>query len=75
MFLIVTENNASLEIITVKADPQLADALRRAFESIPVGRYFDEWHWISVGPGVGISRQLVEDLVLTSHDLVTRPHR
>lgn len=63
VFMIVTEDDPDLEIITVKADPHYADALRRDHESITAGHYLDKQHWISVGPGKGVTRQLIEDLV------------
>lgn len=69
VFLIVTEHDPALQIITVKADPHHGDALRRDHESITPGRYLDKRHWISVGAGTGVTRSLVEDLVLGSYDL------
>jgi len=57
VFMIVTEDDPDLQIITVKADPHHADALRRDRESI------------TVGPGKGVTRQLIEDLVGGSYDL------
>lgn len=69
VFMIVTEDDPDLQIITVKADPHHADALRRDRESITVGHYLDKQHWISVGPGKGVTRQLIEDLVGGSYDL------
>jgi predicted DNA-binding protein (MmcQ/YjbR family) len=69
VFLVVTEGDPALRIITVKVDPQFADALRRDVDTITAGRYFDKNHWISVGPGTGITTHLVDDLVHMSYDL------
>jgi predicted DNA-binding protein (MmcQ/YjbR family) len=69
VFMIVTEDDPDLQIITVKADPHHADALRRDHESITAGRYLDKQHWTSVGPGKGVTRALIEDLVHGSYDL------
>lgn len=69
VFLIVTEDNPDLQIITVKADPHHADALRRDHYSITSGRYLDKQHWISVSPGPGVTKRLIEDLVHDSYDL------
>lgn len=69
VFLIVTEDDPDLQIITVKADPHHADALRRDHGSIGAGQYLDKHHWTSVGPGPGITKRLIEDLVLGSYDL------
>ena len=69
VFLVVTENDPELQIITVKVDPHQGDALCRDVESITTGRYFDKRHWISIGPGTGVTKQLVDHLVLGSYDL------
>ena len=69
VFLIVTDDPAEL-IVTLKCEPDRARALRRACRSITPGRYLDKTHWISVGPGRGITADLVEDLVAGSCDLV-----
>ena len=69
VFLIVTEDDPDLQIITVKADPHHADALRRDYDTITPGRYLDKQHWISVSAGAGVTNRLVEDLVHGSYDL------
>ncbi|MFY7065734.1 MmcQ/YjbR family DNA-binding protein [Nocardiopsis changdeensis] len=71
VFLIVTEDDPDLQIITVKANPDHGDALRRDHESITPGHYLDKRHWISVGAGPGITGRLVEDLVHDSYDLAS----
>ncbi|WP_432570167.1 MmcQ/YjbR family DNA-binding protein [Kineococcus sp. SYSU DK005] len=71
VFLIVTDDDPDAQIITVKADPHRADGLRREHDSITRGRYLDKQHWISVGAGRGVTRQLVKELVQDSYDLVT----
>lgn len=70
VFLIVTEDDPELEVITVKVDPDHGDALRREHGSIARGRYLNKDHWISVGAGSGITEALIEDLVCTSYELV-----
>lgn len=69
VFLIVTEDDPDLQIITVKADPDRADALRRDHEAITIGRYLDKRHWISLGAGAGVTARLVRELVEDSYDL------
>jgi predicted DNA-binding protein (MmcQ/YjbR family) len=49
--------------VTVKCEPDRAHVLRRAYPSIGPGRYLNKAHWISVGPGRGITTDLVEELV------------
>lgn len=70
VFLIVTEDDPDLEIITAKVDPDDGDALRRDYPSISRGHYLDKAHWISIAAGEGITRTLVEDLVLGSYEQV-----
>ncbi|WP_220033002.1 MmcQ/YjbR family DNA-binding protein [Curtobacterium sp. MCPF17_046] len=69
VFLIVTEDDPELQIITVKVDPHHADALRRDHDTITPGRYLDKQHWVSVASGPGVTKRLVEDLVHGSYDL------
>lgn len=69
VFLIVTDDDPQLQIITVKVDPHQGDALRRDVETITSGRYFDKRHWISIGSGAGVTKQVVEYLVHGSYDL------
>lgn len=75
VFLIVTEDDPELAIITLKADPHRGDALRRDFGTITIGRYLNKQHWISIGPGTGITKQLISDLVHDSYDLANNSHR
>jgi predicted DNA-binding protein (MmcQ/YjbR family) len=71
VFLIVTDDDPDLRIITVKADPHHGDALRRDFDTITTGHYLDKQHWISVSSGTGITTKLIEDLVHGSYELAS----
>lgn len=75
VFLIVTENDPELQIITVKADTHHGDALCRDYHSITPGHYLDKQHWISIGPGRRITKRLIEDLVQDSYDLAASDRR
>jgi predicted DNA-binding protein (MmcQ/YjbR family) len=68
VFLIVTDDPEE-QIITVKCEPEHARALERGYASITPGRYLDKRHWISLGPGRGITKQLINDAVELSYDL------
>ncbi|MEU3739966.1 MmcQ/YjbR family DNA-binding protein [Streptomyces sp. NPDC032198] len=68
VFLIVTDDPDE-QIITVKCEPERARAHVRAHASITPGRYLDKRHWMSLGPGPGITRQLITDAVEDSYDL------
>ncbi|MGY4745843.1 MmcQ/YjbR family DNA-binding protein [Streptomyces sp. ATMOS53] len=69
VFLIVTDDPDE-QIITVKCEPEHARALERGYASITPGRYLDKRHWISLGPGPGVTERLVTDAVEDSYDLV-----
>ena len=72
VFLIVTDAPDDQKIITVKCEPEHARAQERDYTSITPGRYLDKRHWISLGPGPGITERLVADAVEDSYDLVVR---
>lgn len=67
--LIVTDDPDE-QIITVKCEPEHARAHVSSYVSITPGRYLDKRHWISLGPGPGITERLVADAVEDSYDLV-----
>ncbi|WP_405573639.1 MmcQ/YjbR family DNA-binding protein [Streptomyces phaeochromogenes] len=69
VFLIVTDDPDE-QIITVKCEPAHARALERGYASITPGRYLDKRHWISLGPGRGITKRLINDAVEHSYDLL-----
>ncbi|MEU0208591.1 MmcQ/YjbR family DNA-binding protein [Streptomyces canus] len=69
VFLIVTDDPDE-QIITVKCEPEHARAQVSGYPSISPGRYLDKCHWISLGPGPGITERLVTDAVEDSYDLV-----
>ncbi|MEU1570688.1 MmcQ/YjbR family DNA-binding protein [Streptomyces collinus] len=68
VFLIVTDDPGE-QIITVKCEPEHARAHVRGYASITPGRYLDKRHWISLGPGPGITERLIIDAVEDSYDL------
>ncbi|TRV81021.1 MmcQ/YjbR family DNA-binding protein [Streptomyces sp. 130] len=69
VFLIVTDDPDE-QIITVKCEPEHASAHMHAHASITPGRYLDRRHWITLGPGPGITERLVTEVVEDSYDLV-----
>ncbi|MET9454402.1 MmcQ/YjbR family DNA-binding protein [Streptomyces canus] len=69
VFLIVTDDPDE-QIITVKCEPEHARAHVRRYASITPGRYLDKRHWISLGPGPGMTERLVTGAVEDSYDLV-----
>ncbi|TDC22338.1 MmcQ/YjbR family DNA-binding protein [Streptomyces sp. 8K308] len=69
VFLIVTDDPDE-QVITVKCEPEHARAQERGYRTITPGRYLDKRHWISLGPGPGITKRLITDAVEHSYDLV-----
>ncbi|MER5833761.1 MmcQ/YjbR family DNA-binding protein [Streptomyces sp. NPDC002130] len=68
VFLIVTDDPDE-QIITVKCELEHARAHVHGYPSITPGRYLDKRHWISLGPGPGITEGLVADVVEDSYHL------
>lgn len=68
VFLIVTDDPDE-QIITVKCEPEHARTHVRGYVSITPGRYLDKRHWISLGPGPGITKRLATNAVEDSYDL------
>ncbi|MCX4647571.1 MULTISPECIES: MmcQ/YjbR family DNA-binding protein [unclassified Streptomyces] len=68
VFLIVTDDPDE-QIVTVKCEPEHARGRVHSYASITPGRYLDKRHWISLGPGPGITKRLITDAVEDSYDL------
>lgn len=71
VFLIITDDPDNL-VVTVKAEPEYGRLLQGQHASITPGRYLDKRHWISLGAGPGITRDLVAELVDHSYHLVLK---
>ncbi|MDZ5077118.1 MmcQ/YjbR family DNA-binding protein [Nesterenkonia sp. HG001] len=69
VFLMATDATGE-PIITLKVQPDAADVLREEFPSIRPGYHMNKRHWISVAEGPGVTAELIEELVVTSYDLV-----
>jgi predicted DNA-binding protein (MmcQ/YjbR family) len=57
-------------MVTVKADPADAVALRAQHEDITPGYHMNKQHWITLHPGGRLDAGLVDDLVTESYLLV-----
>jgi predicted DNA-binding protein (MmcQ/YjbR family) len=69
VFLLMTDMPGHA-IVTVKADPEEAVALRKRYAQITAGYHTDKRHWVSVAAGPGIEEALVRGLVTDSYGLV-----
>lgn len=57
-------------MVTLKAAPLDAEALRQTFPDITAGYHMNKKHWISVHPDGNIEPDLVDELVTESYRLV-----
>ncbi|WP_125099345.1 MmcQ/YjbR family DNA-binding protein [Leucobacter chromiireducens] len=69
VFMLLTETTGAPCVI-VKADPADSIALREQHQSITPGYHMNKRHWITLNPGGGLDRSLVEALVTESYLLV-----
>ncbi len=56
--------------VSVKCDPELAEQLREAYDSIVQGYHLNKRHWVTVTLGQDAPDELVAQLVEDSYDLV-----
>jgi predicted DNA-binding protein (MmcQ/YjbR family) len=56
--------------VSVKCDPELAEQLREAYDSIVQGYHLNKRHWVTVTLGQDAPDELVAQLVENSYDLV-----
>ncbi|KAB8188491.1 MmcQ/YjbR family DNA-binding protein [Nonomuraea phyllanthi] len=69
VFLLMTDLPGHA-VVTVKADPRDAVALREQYEEISAGYHTDKRHWVSAAAGPGIDDTLIRGLVTDSYGLV-----
>lgn len=75
VFLLMTEL-AEKQVVTLKATPIEAEALREAYSGIGPGYHMNKQHWITLHPDgsgdQGLAGDLVEELVTESYRLVVK---
>ncbi|MGO3759026.1 MAG: MmcQ/YjbR family DNA-binding protein [Agrococcus casei] len=57
-------------MVTLKASPRDSEALRAGYPQITPGYHMNKRHWVTLHPGSGLDRQMVNDLVTESYLLV-----
>ena len=57
--------------VSVKCDPDLAEALRHDYEAIVEGYHLNKRHWITVTLDADVPDDRVRELVEDSYDLVS----
>lgn len=71
VFMLLTDTTGE-SIITLKADPEDARALRESHSDIQAGYHMNKKHWITVKPGGDLQADHVEELVTESYRLVVK---
>jgi predicted DNA-binding protein (MmcQ/YjbR family) len=71
MFALSQLAAASLRV-SLKCEPQLAEALRGAHTAVLPGYHLNKRHWNTVIIDGSLSEQMVKDLIEDSYDLVVR---
>jgi len=61
-----------IPVINLKVTPDDSEMLRDTYPSIRVGYHMNKRHWISVYAGEEINRELLEDLIQDSYELVVK---
>ncbi len=56
--------------VSVKCEPELAQALRRSYEAVAPGYHLNKRHWNTITIDGSLPDQLVRDMVEDSYDLV-----
>jgi predicted DNA-binding protein (MmcQ/YjbR family) len=69
VFLLMTDMPGH-PIVTVKADPDDALALRDQHSEITAGYHMNKKHWITAAGGPGLDEHLVRELVTDSYQLI-----
>ena len=69
MFALSALHRSPLEV-SVKCDPELAEALRHSYDAIRPGYHLNKRHWNTVALDGALEDGFVRDLVEDSYDLV-----
>lgn len=69
VFLLTTEVPAE-PIVTLKCEPEHSVALQQQYEEVVPGYHMNKRHWLTIRPGKGVTRDLVDELVCNSYELV-----
>ncbi|MDN5631735.1 MmcQ/YjbR family DNA-binding protein [Glutamicibacter protophormiae] len=69
VFMLLTELGEE-PLVTLKARPEDARALREQYAAITPGYHMNKKHWITLRPSAELDRELVEELVTESYLLV-----
>ncbi|TFV67894.1 UNVERIFIED_ORG: MmcQ/YjbR family DNA-binding protein [Bacillus sp. AZ43] len=69
MFLLATEVPGE-PVVTLKCEPEHSQALQQRYAEIVPGYHMNKRHWLTIRAGEAVTRELVEELVRNSYELV-----
>ena len=69
VFLLVTEAPGEA-VVTLKCEPEHGTALQQRYAEVVPGYYLDKRHWVTIRAGGAVTRELVDELVRNSYELV-----
>jgi predicted DNA-binding protein (MmcQ/YjbR family) len=69
VFLLATEMPGE-PVVTLKCEPEHSKALQQQYEELVPGYHMNKRHWLTIRAGDAATRELVEELVCNSYELV-----
>jgi predicted DNA-binding protein (MmcQ/YjbR family) len=69
VFLLATEVPGQ-PVVTLKCEPEHSQALQQRYEEVVPGYHMNKRHWLTVRAGDAVTRELVDELVRNSYELV-----
>ncbi|MGY1704301.1 MmcQ/YjbR family DNA-binding protein [Geodermatophilus sp. SYSU D00697] len=71
VFLLATEVPGE-PVVTLKCEPEHSQALQQRYAEVVPGYHMDKRHWLTIRAGNAVPRELVEELVRNSYELVVQ---
>lgn len=71
MFMLTAEV-AGVKMVNVKCDPYKSQEYQELYSFIIPGYHMNKKHWISITPHKNLTRDLLQDLIRDSYDLVVK---
>ena len=69
VFLLATEVPGE-PLVTLKCEPEHSTALRQRYQDVVPGYHMNKRHWLTIRAGGSVTRDLVDELVRNSYELV-----
>jgi predicted DNA-binding protein (MmcQ/YjbR family) len=69
VFLLATDMPGE-PVVTVKCEPEHSQALQQRYDVLVPGYHMNKRHWLTIRAGEAVTRELVDELVRNSYELV-----